>query len=337
MSALAEPTSTGAARRRRAQCRRSEARHVSWLFQRFQEAGSHHSKHPPAGSACTVCAASQRRSEVLENRLADLQLQVTELARICTSQGDVAGEVKEEKQENQEPEHENRQFGIVTAVEVGTDMRIPGIGSEMAHDAPDDAQGVAARPQGAPAHCTRTSTASHAYPKSAQCLNFGEPEEPLVKAEFPENAESGSLAGQAELQELEATGAEETLMIGGFRQGQTVYAAKNIIVKGNVVVKMNTPGKIIGPSVNNPMQRIAARFSRREDCMQGTINVATAEIKKVATENKELRTRQVRPSAKEKRFAIPEHQDGILSDSWQSWQEGRMQKYFDLWREVLDG
>ena len=318
MSALAEPTSTGAARRRRAQCRRSEARHVSWLFQRFQEAGSHHSKHPPAGSACTVCAASQRRSEVLENRLADLQLQVTELARICTSQGDVAGEVKEEKQENQEPEHENRQFGIVTALEVGTDMRIPGIGSEMAHDAPDDAQGVAARPQGAPAHCTRTSTASHAYPKSAQCLNFGEPEEPLVKAEFPENAESGSLTGQAELQELEANGAEETLAIG------------------SLTTKVEELGGSLASDEKDLKEATTIRKKEAADFLTGDKeSMETVDKLKITTFVPSAHTK--RPIGKLVKFAIPEHQDGILSDSWQIWQEGRMQKYFDLWREVVDG
>lgn len=73
------------------------------------------------------------------------------------------------------------------------------------------------------------------------------------------------------------------LMIGGFRKGQTVYASKNITVKGMVAVKHNTQGKIIGPSELNPMQRITVAFSRREDRVVGNMNCVPGDIKKTRT------------------------------------------------------
>lgn len=69
-------------------------------------------------------------------------------------------------------------------------------------------------------------------------------------------------------------------VIGGYFEGQTVYAAKDITVRGNLVIKRGCAGLITGPAENNPTQRIAVEFSKREDRLAGVLNVVPSEIKK---------------------------------------------------------
>jgi len=76
------------------------------------------------------------------------------------------------------------------------------------------------------------------------------------------------------------SGQRGELVIGKFHIGQTVFASKNISVKGQIVIKQNCQGTVMGPSENNPMQRIGVRFSKREDRGIGLMNVVPAEIKK---------------------------------------------------------
>lgn len=77
-----------------------------------------------------------------------------------------------------------------------------------------------------------------------------------------------------------SAGEKSKPVIGGYFEGQTVYAAKNITVKGQIVVKKHAVGTVVGPSETNPSQRIAVQFAKREDRMIGNMNVVPAEIKK---------------------------------------------------------
>ena len=52
---------------------------------------------------------------------------------------------------------------------------------------------------------------------------------------------------------------------GGFRRGETVLAAKDLRVKGVVVVKANVLGQVVGQSATDPAGRVTVAFTRRED------------------------------------------------------------------------
>lgn len=79
--------------------------------------------------------------------------------------------------------------------------------------------------------------------------------------------------------EREAHSDDVRLMIaGGFRRGETVLAAKDLRVKGIVVVKQNVLGTVVGQSSTDPAGRVTVAFARREDGRSNNLNVVPAEI-----------------------------------------------------------
>ncbi|CAK9051216.1 RING-type domain-containing protein [Durusdinium trenchii] len=79
--------------------------------------------------------------------------------------------------------------------------------------------------------------------------------------------------------EREAHSDDLRLMIaGGFRRGETVLAAKDLRVKGLVVVKQNVLGTVVGQSATDPGGRVTVCFTRREDGRSNNLNVVPAEI-----------------------------------------------------------
>jgi len=79
--------------------------------------------------------------------------------------------------------------------------------------------------------------------------------------------------------EREAHSDDVRLMIaGGFRRGETVLAAKDLRVKGVVVVKQNILGTVVGQSSTDPAGRVTVAFARREDGRSNNLNVVPAEI-----------------------------------------------------------
>eukprot|EP00927_Polykrikos_kofoidii_P061206 TRINITY_DN56072_c0_g1_i1.p1 TRINITY_DN56072_c0_g1~~TRINITY_DN56072_c0_g1_i1.p1 ORF type:complete len:650 (+),score=62.27 TRINITY_DN56072_c0_g1_i1:51-2000(+) len=67
---------------------------------------------------------------------------------------------------------------------------------------------------------------------------------------------------------------------GGFRRGESVTAAKDLRVKGIVVVKQGIVGTVIGQSSTDPAGRVTVCFARREDGRCNNLNVVPAEIQK---------------------------------------------------------
>ena len=59
--------------------RRSEARHVAWLFALTQDKTAHHTAQP-SQRACLCCADLRSLVEKMESRMADMQWQITNLA-----------------------------------------------------------------------------------------------------------------------------------------------------------------------------------------------------------------------------------------------------------------
>ncbi|CAJ1405260.1 unnamed protein product [Effrenium voratum] len=79
--------------------------------------------------------------------------------------------------------------------------------------------------------------------------------------------------------ERDAHSDDVRLMIaGGFRRGETVLAAKDLRVKGVVVVKQNILGTVVGQSATDPAGRVTVAFARREDGRSNNLNVVPAEI-----------------------------------------------------------
>lgn len=79
--------------------------------------------------------------------------------------------------------------------------------------------------------------------------------------------------------EREAQADDVRLMIaGGFKRGETVLAAKDLRVKGVVVVKQNVLGTVVGQSATDPAGRVTVAFVRREDGRSNNLNVVPAEI-----------------------------------------------------------
>lgn len=79
--------------------------------------------------------------------------------------------------------------------------------------------------------------------------------------------------------EREAQADDVRLMIaGGFKRGETVLAAKDLRVKGIVVVKQNVLGTVVGQSATDPAGRVTVAFGRREDGRSNNLNVVPAEI-----------------------------------------------------------
>lgn len=71
------------------------------------------------------------------------------------------------------------------------------------------------------------------------------------------------------------------LIAGGYRQGETVAAAKDLRVKGQIVVKQGIVGTIIGQSNTDPANRITVAFARREDGRCNNLNVVPSEIQRL--------------------------------------------------------
>lgn len=79
--------------------------------------------------------------------------------------------------------------------------------------------------------------------------------------------------------EREAHADDVKLMIaGGFKRGETVLAAKDLRVKGVVVVKQNVLGTVVGQSATDPGGRVTVAFARREDGRSNNLNVVPSEI-----------------------------------------------------------
>lgn len=73
-----------------------------------------------------------------------------------------------------------------------------------------------------------------------------------------------------------------TLVIaGGFRRGDSVTAAKDLRVKGIVVVKHGVVGTVIGQSSTDPSGRVTVAFARREDGRCNNLNVVPSEIQRM--------------------------------------------------------
>lgn len=70
------------------------------------------------------------------------------------------------------------------------------------------------------------------------------------------------------------------LIAGGFRRGESVIAAKDLRVKGVVVVKQGVVGTVIGQSSTDPSGRVTIAFARREDGRCNNLNVVPTEIQR---------------------------------------------------------
>jgi len=71
------------------------------------------------------------------------------------------------------------------------------------------------------------------------------------------------------------------VIAGGFRRGESVAAAKDLRVKGVVVVKQGVIGTVVGQSATDPSGRATVAFARREDDRCNNLNVVPAEIQRV--------------------------------------------------------
>jgi len=72
------------------------------------------------------------------------------------------------------------------------------------------------------------------------------------------------------------------VIAGGFRRGESVTAAKDLRVKGIVVVKQGVVGTVIGQSATDPIGRVTIAFARREDGRCNNLNVVPAEIQRTS-------------------------------------------------------
>mmetsp|Transcript_79371 Transcript_79371/g.199389 ORF Transcript_79371/g.199389 Transcript_79371/m.199389 type:complete len:642 (+) Transcript_79371:68-1993(+) len=70
------------------------------------------------------------------------------------------------------------------------------------------------------------------------------------------------------------------VIAGGFRRGESVSAAKDLRVKGVVVVKQGVVGTVVGQSATDPGGRVTVAFARREDGRCNNLNVVPAEIQR---------------------------------------------------------
>jgi len=71
------------------------------------------------------------------------------------------------------------------------------------------------------------------------------------------------------------------VIAGGFKRGESVAAAKDLQVKGSIVVKRGVVGTVIGQSATDPAGRITVAFARREDGRCNNLNVVPAEIQRM--------------------------------------------------------
>jgi len=136
---------------------------------------------------------------------------------------------------------------------------------------------------GARVQATRTlNVAGHSPVQTATCgVVVGPcPEEPLekllVRFEAPPPQE-GSFFIEAACRADDVT----LVIAGGFRRGESVTAAKDLRVKGIVVVRAGVVGTVIGQSATDPSGRVTIAFARREDGRCNNLNVVPAEIRRV--------------------------------------------------------
>lgn len=71
------------------------------------------------------------------------------------------------------------------------------------------------------------------------------------------------------------------VIAGGFRRGESVAAAKDLRVKGAIVVKRGVVGTVVGQSATDPGGRVTVAFARREDGRCNNLNVVPAEIQRM--------------------------------------------------------
>lgn len=91
--------------------------------------------------------------------------------------------------------------------------------------------------------------------------------------------EAGASGGPAE---CTCRSDDVTLVIaGGFRRGESITAAKDLRVKGVVVVKQGVVGTVIGQSATDANGRVTIAFARREDGRCNNLNVVPAEIQRM--------------------------------------------------------
>lgn len=105
------------------------------------------------------------------------------------------------------------------------------------------------------------------------------PEEPLERllVRFDNSSQGREIA------EIACRADDVTLVIaGGFRRGESVTAAKDLRVKGIVVVKQGVVGTVIGQSATDPNGRVTIAFARREDGRCNNLNVVPAEIQRTS-------------------------------------------------------
>jgi len=102
-------------------------------------------------------------------------------------------------------------------------------------------------------------------------------EEPLIKVLVRLDAlPPGFGPGERELQADDLS----LVIAGGFRRGESVTAAKDLRVKGVVVVKAGVVGTVVGQSATDPGGRVTVAFARREDGRCNNLNVVPAEIQR---------------------------------------------------------
>lgn len=68
---------------------------------------------------------------------------------------------------------------------------------------------------------------------------------------------------------------------GGYDRGDTVVSTRDLYVHGNIVVRANVIGTVIGPSSLDPSARITVAFCSREDGKTNNLNVVTSEIRRL--------------------------------------------------------
>jgi len=71
------------------------------------------------------------------------------------------------------------------------------------------------------------------------------------------------------------------VVAGGYNRGDAVAATRDLCVGGNVVVRLNVLGTVIGPSSQDPTGRVTVAFAWREDGKSNNLNVITSEIRRV--------------------------------------------------------
>eukprot|EP00746_Dinoflagellata_sp_MGD_P101032 gnl/MRDRNA2_/MRDRNA2_41143_c0_seq2.p1 gnl/MRDRNA2_/MRDRNA2_41143_c0~~gnl/MRDRNA2_/MRDRNA2_41143_c0_seq2.p1 ORF type:complete len:177 (+),score=28.47 gnl/MRDRNA2_/MRDRNA2_41143_c0_seq2:43-573(+) len=72
-----------------------------------------------------------------------------------------------------------------------------------------------------------------------------------------------------------------SFLIGGFQQGQFVQTAKDLVVRGRVIVKQGTPGTVLGAAKLDPEHRITVSFLEHQQDQR--MNVQPEEIKELGS------------------------------------------------------